>query len=78
MYEIYCLNFCTTIFVANTPSDISSCISLCLYSSLMNECSQGELNKVVSKNDARNDEEDTDQKSTPTSSKHHLLLLQVR
>ncbi|XP_022135157.1 probable aspartyl aminopeptidase isoform X2 [Momordica charantia] len=38
---------------------------------------KGELNKVVSKDDAQNDGEIADQKSTSTSSKHHLLLLQL-
>ncbi|XP_022934030.1 probable aspartyl aminopeptidase [Cucurbita moschata] len=38
---------------------------------------KGELNKVVYKNDAQNGGEYTDQKSTPSSSKHHLLLLQI-
>uniref|UniRef100_A0A1S3CLI0 Uncharacterized protein n=1 Tax=Cucumis melo TaxID=3656 RepID=A0A1S3CLI0_CUCME len=38
---------------------------------------KGELNKVVSKNDAQIDREKTDHKSTPTSAKHHSLLLQL-
>lgn len=63
------------IFVANFPSGFSSYISLSC--SLINDCSQGELNKVVIKNDAQLDGEKTDPKSSPNSSKHHTLLLQV-
>ncbi|CAK9330287.1 unnamed protein product [Citrullus colocynthis] len=38
---------------------------------------KGELNKVVIKNDAQLDGEKTDPKSSPNSSKHHTLLLQL-
>ncbi|XP_022934027.1 probable aspartyl aminopeptidase isoform X1 [Cucurbita moschata] len=38
---------------------------------------KGELNKVVTKNDAQDDGETTESKSSPNNSKHHSLLLQL-
>lgn len=67
-------NFGMKIFVSNILSGFSSISLSC---SLINVCSQGELNKAVTKNDVQNDGEKTDPKSSPNSSKHHTLLLQV-